>query len=152
MKPRFSVNLIVIYCVQSVACLLVIPPALILAGVVALSHVLHFNVRVLLVNLIIAAVITDIGTLIPAAYHMVVVFGHSSDNELCLRVALNARDCAVLNAVRNFGIFMTSTGLVFLALERIAATIQFKTYEKRGRRAIGIVLLLIQVIFFILIE
>uniref|UniRef100_A0A914WRD7 G-protein coupled receptors family 1 profile domain-containing protein n=1 Tax=Plectus sambesii TaxID=2011161 RepID=A0A914WRD7_9BILA len=53
---------------------------------------------------------------------------------------MTGRSCTRLQAVSSYGSFTIATSLIFLAIERICATVWFKSYENGGYRKLGIVL------------
>lgn len=135
--------LITFYIIQTVICLALVPPAIVLCVAVGKATVLHKNVRICLINLIVSTVVSNVGTAIIAGYHLLAIY--SPDDNLCFRLIPKVIDCRIIQSVRNIGALMTVSGLLFLAAERVCATVQFKTYEKNGSLVIGIGLTVIQV-------
>uniref|UniRef100_A0A914W3N6 Uncharacterized protein n=1 Tax=Plectus sambesii TaxID=2011161 RepID=A0A914W3N6_9BILA len=130
------------YVIQTVVCLALLPLAIALCVAIGKTTVLHRNVRICLVSIAVSTVISNVGTVATAGYHLIAVFG-SAEN-FCDRIALTSRECSRIQVIRSVGGLSTVIGLFFLAIERVCSTIQFKTYEKSGSTMIGIVLTLLQ--------
>jgi hypothetical protein len=112
---------------------------------------LHFNVRVLLVNLSISATVTNCGILIIAIHQLIALFSAQSATEMCAVMAISATQCHSLRLVYNVGSLPPVIGLLFLAIERLIATLQYKTYEQNGKKIIGLSLVAIQVRIILII-
>ena len=131
--------------VQILFVLFSIPPSLVACVCIAKAGALHTNMRILLINLLISNLLTNIGIVVIAAYHLAAFAKRANEEQFCDMVAMTATDCARLNALFNYGGFTTVTGLIMLAIERIYATAHFKTYESVIPLRLGIGLAIAQV-------
>lgn len=137
--------LVRVYGVQCILCFFAIPLAALVCLAMRRAGALHRNIRLLLANFFIASMLSNGGMLIVGGYHVWAVVASESSAQLCNRNAMTGRMCTRLQAMNSFGSFTLATSLVFLAAERIYATVWYKTYENKGYRKLGIFLVVLQV-------
>uniref|UniRef100_A0A914X3L1 G-protein coupled receptors family 1 profile domain-containing protein n=1 Tax=Plectus sambesii TaxID=2011161 RepID=A0A914X3L1_9BILA len=133
-----------VYGAQAVASIPTILLALLLAAAILKTTSLHFNVRISLANLAFATGLTDCGMGIVAFYQLYGLTSFNDEDKLCDWVALSQTNCRLLRTVHNIGSLVVLTSLLFLAVERLCATVQFKTYEQHQNRSLGIGLVVVQ--------
>lgn len=85
------------------------------------------------------------GVVVIAAYHLAAFSMHKDDEQLCDLIAISATSCARLNALNNYAGLTSVFGLISLAVERIYATVHYRTYESTKKLKISIGLAIAQV-------
>uniref|UniRef100_A0A914XDJ4 Gustatory receptor n=1 Tax=Plectus sambesii TaxID=2011161 RepID=A0A914XDJ4_9BILA len=142
----------IIFAIQAVSTLPTTLVGVFLAIAIGKTTSLHFNIRILLINLSISAVVTNCGIGIVAIYQLFAIFSATSEVHLCHLMALSRKSCRDLRILYNLGSLPPVIGLLFLAIERLIATVQYRTYEQKGRKIIGISLTAIQWLIVVVVQ
>uniref|UniRef100_A0A914UTM3 Uncharacterized protein n=1 Tax=Plectus sambesii TaxID=2011161 RepID=A0A914UTM3_9BILA len=101
---------------------------------------LHVNVRLLLVSLAFAAIISCTVLLLIAIYGLVLTFSSLDSCRLLQSKSL----CSLLRAPSSAAVYAMIIGNFIVGIERSIATVQYRTYEIQGSIQVGIGLLIVQ--------
>ncbi|VDN04202.1 unnamed protein product [Thelazia callipaeda] len=113
-----------------------------------INRTLHFNMRLLLICLCGAFILTSIdsevtGTLLDSVYYLIAI-GLKKGVERCAWLLFKKSECIALRNVYYFGVIIIFVSTLFLSVERIIATILYRTYERITRRWISILMAFFQ--------
>uniref|UniRef100_A0A914WE05 G-protein coupled receptors family 1 profile domain-containing protein n=1 Tax=Plectus sambesii TaxID=2011161 RepID=A0A914WE05_9BILA len=108
---------------------------------------LHINVRLLLVSLAFAAIISCTVLLLIAIYGLVLTFSSLDSCRLLQSKSL----CSLLRAPSSAAVYAMIIGNFIVGIERSIATVQYRTYEIQGSIQVGVGLLIVQWLVAVLI-
>uniref|UniRef100_A0A0M3IFH8 G_PROTEIN_RECEP_F1_2 domain-containing protein n=1 Tax=Ascaris lumbricoides TaxID=6252 RepID=A0A0M3IFH8_ASCLU len=103
------------------------------------NKTLHFNVRVLFICFCAALLVANIGVLLSSMYYLLSIV-YRPPEERCQWLTFTKSDCIALKNVCNLGTAVIVVSALFLSIERIIATLLYRTYEQQQRRWIGLLL------------
>ncbi|KHN86986.1 Serpentine receptor class alpha/beta-14 [Toxocara canis] len=103
------------------------------------ARALHFNVRILLICVCVATIISVIGVLVSSVYFIHALF-ISEVGQRCIKLSFSAANCTALRRIHSAGGVVVIASTIFLAFERLIATCRFENYENRGHKLIGLLL------------
>ncbi|KHN86993.1 Serpentine receptor class alpha/beta-14 [Toxocara canis] len=113
--------------------------AALLVFAISITGALHFNVRLLLICVCAASIISNIGVMISSVFFIGASFNENV-SERCNELTFSTSKCVALRRVQSSGALVITASTIFLALERLIATCCFRSYENGGRKSIGFVL------------
>uniref|UniRef100_A0A8R1TPB9 G-protein coupled receptors family 1 profile domain-containing protein n=1 Tax=Onchocerca volvulus TaxID=6282 RepID=A0A8R1TPB9_ONCVO len=126
-----------IFIIEFISSIFAICTALLILLAIIFNKKLHFNMRLLLICFWGAIIITCIGTLIDSSYYLIAIIS-KMDVELCDWLSFTQSDCIALRNVYYVGFLMIIVSTSFLAIERVIATLFYRTYERNPRRWLSI--------------
>ncbi|KHN86985.1 Serpentine receptor class alpha/beta-14 [Toxocara canis] len=107
------------------------------------NKLLHFNVRISLICFCAALLVANVGIVLNSVYYLISIF-YRSPAERCQWLTFAKSDCFAMRNVYSFGATVLVVSTLFLSIERITATLLYRTYEQHQRKWIGFLLAILQ--------